>query len=68
MGEEIRWAATEAAYIRSRPRRYPEGLGVEPEWVDEVMNDDDLLALEPDPKSRMGRLDSSATPPPPTGS
>ena len=30
------------------------GLGIEPEWTNEVMVDVDLLALEPDPKSRMG--------------
>lgn len=54
MGEEIRWATAEVVYIRSRPQRYPGGMGVEPEWADEVMDDDDLLALEPDPKSRMG--------------
>ena len=27
---------------------------MEPEWAGEVMDDDELLALEPDPKSRMG--------------
>lgn len=54
MGETIWWSDAEADYIRSRPQRYPGGMGVEPEWASEVMDDDELLALEPDPKSRMG--------------
>lgn len=54
MGEEIHWDAAAIAYIRSRGDRYPDGLGIEPQWTQEVMGDVDLLALEPDPKSRMG--------------
>ncbi len=42
------------AYIRSRGDRYPAGEGIDPEWTQEVMADVDVLALEPDPKSRMG--------------
>ena len=42
------------AYVRSRGDRYPDGLDIEPEWAQEVMADVNLLALEPDPKSRMG--------------
>lgn len=41
-------------YIRSRRDRYRESVGIEPEWTQEVMTDVDLLALEPDPKSRIG--------------
>lgn len=37
-----------------RSERYPGGTGVEPEWTQEVMADVDMLAFEPDPKSRMG--------------
>ncbi|GAA1373239.1 hypothetical protein GCM10009638_06810 [Luteococcus sanguinis] len=29
-------------------------MSVEPEWAQEVLDDPDLAALEPDPKSRMG--------------
>ena len=54
MGEEIRWDPEAIAYIRSRSERYPDAVGVELDWTQEVMADDDLLALEPDPKSRMG--------------
>jgi hypothetical protein len=54
VGEEIQWDPGAIAYIRSRGERYPDGLGIEPRWTQEVMDDVDLLALEPDPKSRMG--------------
>ena len=54
MGEEIQWDPGAMAYARSRGDRYPHGLDIEPEWTQEVMADVNLLALEPDPKSRMG--------------
>lgn len=54
MGEELTWDAESAAYIRARGERYPGGTGVEPEWAQEAMADADMLAFEPDPKSRMG--------------
>ncbi len=54
MGEEIKWDPDALAYILSRGDRYPDGVGIEPAWTQEVMADVDLLALEPDPKSRMG--------------
>lgn len=54
MGEELLWDDGSAAYIRTRGERYPNGVGIEPEWAREVMADVDLVALEPDPKSRMG--------------
>ena len=54
MGEAIQWDSAAIAYIRSRGDRYPDGVGVDPQWTQEVMADVDLLALEPDPKSRMG--------------
>jgi hypothetical protein len=54
MGEEIYWDPDAIAYIRSRGDRYSDGADIEPDWTQEVMADDDLLALEPDPKSRMG--------------
>jgi hypothetical protein len=52
--EEIHWDPDAIAYIRSRGSRYPGGIDIEPEWTKEVLDDGDLLALEPDPKSRMG--------------
>ena len=54
MGEEINWSPDAIAYIRSRGSRYPRGMGIEPDWTQEAMDDIDLLALEPDPKSRIG--------------
>lgn len=51
---ELSWDLQSAAYIRGRSGRYPGGTGVEPEWTQEVMADVDMLAFEPDPKSRMG--------------
>ena len=54
MGESMQWSNDATAYIRSRGDRYPDGVGIEPTWAQEVMDDVDLLAFEPDPKSRMG--------------
>ena len=54
VGEETQWDSGAIAYIRSRGDRYPDGAGIEPQWTQEVLADVDLLALEPDPKSRMG--------------
>ena len=54
LGEELNWDDESAAYIRNRGDRYPGGGGVEPNWAREVMDDPDLAAFEPDPKSRMG--------------
>lgn len=54
MGEDLNWDSNAADYVRSRPDRYSGGLSIEPEWAQEVLDDPDLAALEPDPKSRMG--------------
>lgn len=51
---DLSWDAEAAKYIRSRGERYPGAYAVEPAWAAEVLDDEDLLALEPDPKSRMG--------------
>ena len=56
MGEEIYWDPDAIAYIRSRGDRYPDGADIEPDWTQEVMADDDLLALEPDPEIEDGSL------------
>ncbi|MBD3781850.1 MAG: hypothetical protein IE926_02670 [Micrococcales bacterium] len=54
MAEQIQWDPEAIDYIRSRGDRYPGADGIEPDWTQEVMDDLDLLSLEPDPKSRMG--------------
>lgn len=54
MGEGLFWDDASAQYVRSRSSRYPGGLNVEPEWCQEALSDVDLVAFEPDPKSRMG--------------
>ena len=54
MGETLNWDDEAASYVRSRGERYPGAVGVEPQWAQEVLDDPDLAALEPDPKSRMG--------------
>lgn len=54
VGEVLNWDDESAAYIRSRGDRYRGGGGVEPDWARQVMDDPDLAAFEPDPKSRMG--------------
>lgn len=54
MGEVLNWDGEAARYVRSRPDRYPDGVSIEPQWAQEVLDDADLAALEPDPKSRMG--------------
>ena len=54
MPEEITWSADGAYYIRLLSARYPGAIDIEPEWTQEVLADPDLIAFEPDPKSRMG--------------
>ena len=48
------WDSESADYVRSRSHRYPSGLDLEPDWATEVLEDPDLVAFEPDPKSRVG--------------
>jgi hypothetical protein len=50
----IRWSADGIRYITSRSVRYPGAIDLDPEWTREALADPDLIALEPDPKSRMG--------------
>ncbi|NHN56368.1 hypothetical protein G9U51_11325 [Calidifontibacter sp. DB0510] len=54
MGEALVWDREAAAYIGSRSSRYPAAINLRTEWAQEAMNDIDLAALEPDPKSRIG--------------
>ncbi|MCK0114347.1 hypothetical protein MWU75_19600 [Ornithinimicrobium sp. F0845] len=54
MSAELHWDAESIAYITDRSRRYPGAVNIDPSWTREVLTDVDLVALEPDPKSRMG--------------
>lgn len=54
LGQVLHWDDETAHYVRSRPERYPGGLGIEPKWTQEALRDPNLAAMEPDPKSRMG--------------
>jgi hypothetical protein len=41
-------------YISSRSSRYTDAIDIASDWTREVLADIDMVALEPDPKSRMG--------------
>lgn len=50
----LSWDPESVAYIASRSRRYPGALDIAPGWTREALADLDMVALEPDPKSRIG--------------
>jgi hypothetical protein len=52
--DAIEWSADGIDYIGSRSTRYRGAVDIEPGWTQEVLTDPDLIAFEPDPKSRMG--------------
>ncbi|HVX46660.1 MAG TPA: transposase [Mycobacteriales bacterium] len=54
MRERILWSVDDALYIRTRSNRYSDAVDVQPAWTQEALNDPDLIAFEPDPKSRIG--------------
>lgn len=54
VGEVLSWNDESADYIRGRGDRYVGGSGIEPAWAQQVLEDIDLVAFEPDPKLRMG--------------
>lgn len=54
MPELINWSADGIDYISSRSARYPGAVDIEPAWTQEVFGDPELIAFEPDPKSRVG--------------
>jgi hypothetical protein len=58
--ELINWSADGIDHISSRSARYPGAVDIEPEWTQEVFGDPELIAFEPDPKSRSARPGSSA--------
>lgn len=53
MDERLTWDTDGAAYILSRSAQYPGALNIRPEWTQEVLADPDMLAADPDPKSRI---------------
>ena len=54
MPDRIVWSADSAGYIGSRSQRHPGAVDIDPAWAQEVLHDPDLVAFEPDPKSRVG--------------
>ena len=54
VSDRITWSIDAAGYIRSRSARYPGAADIDPAWTQEVLDDPDLFAFEPDPKSRVG--------------
>jgi len=50
----ITWSQEAANHIRTRSRRYPEALDIEPDWTVEAVQDPEALWFEPDPKSSSG--------------
>jgi hypothetical protein len=54
VAESIHWDPEDAAYISCRSTRYPGARDIDPAWTQEALADPDLVAFEPDPKSRLG--------------
>ncbi|MGC5585933.1 hypothetical protein ACPYOC_16460 [Ornithinimicrobium sp. W1665] len=54
MSAELHWDVESMDYISSRSSRYADALDIDPDWTRELLADADMVALEPDPKSRMG--------------
>lgn len=54
MAAGITWSAEASEYLRTRSSRYEGALDIEPQWTPEVLADPDLVAFDPDPKSRVG--------------
>jgi len=50
----ITWSEAAARHIRTRSRRYPNAVDIEPEWAAKVLDDLYMLWFEPDPKSDSG--------------
>jgi hypothetical protein len=48
------WDDEDAAYISSRSTRYPGAFDIEPAWTEEVLDDEQLVVLDPYPASRVG--------------
>lgn len=47
------WSDDDAQYIRVRSLRYPGAVDIEPEWTQEVVDDEHCVALTPYPRSRV---------------
>lgn len=54
VSEQLLWDDDSAAYIGSRSSRYPDAMDIHITWTQEVMTDPEMVALKPDPKSRIG--------------
>ena len=54
VNEGLSWDHESSEYIASRSGRYPDAVDIDIAWTQEVLADVDMVALEPDPKSRMG--------------
>lgn len=50
----VHWADEDAEYISSRSHRYPGAVDIDPAWTQEVLDDVQLVVLEPYPASRVG--------------
>ena len=55
-GEQLDWQYR-GDYIRTRSRRRPGDIDIEPDWADEAFADDDALVDSPDPASKSGETD-----------
>lgn len=49
----ILWTEEDAAYIRTRSERYAGAINIEPAWTEEVLDDANLLEVDPYPSSRI---------------
>jgi hypothetical protein len=61
--EQIQWDEDAVACIRTRSQRYVGAVDIEPDWTQEALDDPDVAALEPDPKSRVGACRFIGEPP-----
>jgi hypothetical protein len=56
----VRWDEASAAHVKTRSQRYRGAVDIKPAWTQEVFDDPNYVAFEPDPKSRVGGHGSSA--------
>jgi hypothetical protein len=50
----LHWDDEDANYISSRSNRYPGAVEIDPAWTQEVLDDEQLVVLEPYATSRIG--------------
>jgi hypothetical protein len=56
VAEDLWRREEDAEYIRTRSRRYPGAIDLEPEWTLEAAANPRRIVLDPDPKSRSGAV------------